>query len=268
MKNYITALAFFLPALGFGFPPGSPMSEFGPSQVSLGVFYDHSGQDLYLDNYPSILNSTGFSLDYAPWSLIQVGVFGGGGELDVAVPDPSVADTSIHSFNTDYSPYGGASGKLSTPRFAYNTTRAVAFGSAAFLKSSDVNGNSRQAAIYNAGLSIQIMIWDKLNLAIGGEFYAWDGTQTKKGTSLSEPFGLSEINGVVDHLRGVIGVEYFFKGKNRPFISIAFRPTGNIGWHDNLGLRNASISISLGAMASLGKLKPETEEDDPAILDP
>ena len=28
------------------------MSDFGPSQVSLGLFFDHSGQDLFEDGLP------------------------------------------------------------------------------------------------------------------------------------------------------------------------------------------------------------------------
>ena len=68
-------------------------------------------------------------------------------------------------------------------------------------------------------------------------------------------------------MRGIVGVEYYFKGKNRPFVSVAFRPTGAIGWHDELGLRNASISVSLGAMATLGKEKPDAGEDEPGMID-
>ena len=46
-------------------------------------------------------------------------------------------------------------------------------------------------------------------------------------------------------------MEYFFKGKNRPFLSVAFRPTGATDWHEHLGLRNASVSITLGAITTL-----------------
>ncbi len=266
MRNRIAVVALILPALGFCFPPGSPMSEFGPSQVSLGAFFDHSGQDLYEEAYPSVLNTTGLSLDYGPWSFIQLGVFGGGGELDVAVPDSKAADTSLHAYNTDYSLYGGGSAKLATPRFASNTTRLVAFGSAAYLMSSDALGNSKTPIIYNAGASVQFMLWDKLNFVLGGEFYAWDGTQ-KSAKDVEMPFGLNAPTGVMDYMRGLVGVEYFFQGKNRPFISVSFRPTGNIGWHDELGLRNGSIAISLGAMATLGKNKPDGGDDEPAMVD-
>jgi hypothetical protein len=266
MKIRIGAMALIVPALGFCVPPGSPMSEFGPSQIALGAFYDHSGQDLYEDGYPSVLNSTGLSLEYAPWTFLQLGMFGGGGELDIGVPDSKAADTSVHAYNTDYNIYGGASLKLSTPRFATNTTRVVAFGSLAYLNSSDNLGNSRMPILYNAGATVQFMVWDKLNLVLGGEFYAWDAVQ-QSATGAKSSFGLTAPSGVTDYLRGIVGVEYFFKGKNRPFLSVAFRPTGNTGWSDDLGLRNASISISLGAMASLGKGRIDAGEDEPGMLD-
>jgi hypothetical protein len=266
MKIRFTVLSVLIPALGFAFPPGSPMSEFGPSQISLGAFFDHSGQDLFEDGYPSVLNSTGLSLDYAPWTFVQMGVFGGGGELDIGIPDGKLSDSSVHAYNTDYNVYGGASGKLATPRFGANTTRAVAFGSAAYLNSSDAFGNSKMVLIYNAGATAQFIFWNKLNFVVGAEFYAWEGEQ-KSARGKIEPFGVSASTGIGDYFRGIVGVEYFFKGANRPFISIAVRPTGNLGWNDDLGLRNASISVSLGAMTSLGKAKVEAGEDEPSLTD-
>ncbi len=242
------------------------MSEFGPSQVALGAFFDNSGQDLFEDAYPSVLNATGLSLDYAPWSFIQMGIFGGGGELDVGVPDNLTSDSSLHAYNSDFNLYGGASGKLATSRFLMNTTRAVGFGSLAYLNSSDELGNGRSVLIYNTGATIQLMLWDKINFVLGGEFYAWEGTQKTSATK-DVPFGLSAPSGTADYIRGIVGVEYFFKGRNRPFVSVAFRPTGNIGWHDDLGLRNASISVSLGAVATLGKSKINSGEDEPSMID-
>ncbi len=242
------------------------MSEFGPAQVSLGLFFDHSGQDIFEEGFPSVINSTGLSVDYAPWSFIQLGIFGGAAEFDNALPDALQSDSSKHSYNSDYQMMGGASGKLATPRFAANTTRAVAFGALTFINSTDGLGNGRQGFIYNAGATMQFMLWDKLNLALGGEFYAIDGTQ-KTALGDTGPFGINAPDGIVDYFRGIVGLEYYFSGRNRPFISIAFRPTGSLGWHDQLGLRGASISVTLGAMASVGKRMLEPGEEDPGMID-
>jgi hypothetical protein len=268
LKRSLAAAALLLPVLGLGFPPGSPMSEFGPSQVSLGAYFDHSGQDLYEQPYPSLLNSTGLSLDYGPWPFLQFGLFAGAAEFDVGLPDSRLKDSAAFAYNTDYSFSGGGSLKAATPRFAAGTTRAVAFGSIAYLDSKDVPGNSKTGLVYNGGASIQFLFRGRLNLVLGGEYYAIYGDQTDARNGTTQPFGMSEADGVIDHLRGIVGVEYFFKGKNRPFVSVAFRPTGALGWHDELGIRNGSISISLGAMATLGKGKADAAgEDEPSLID-
>lgn len=258
---------FLMPGLGFCFPPGAPMSDFGPAQVSLSAYFDHSGQDLFVAPAPSLLNSTGFSLDYGPWPFVQFGLFGGATEFDIAVPDARKMDTAAFAYNSDYSFSAGGSMKLATPRFASGTTRAVAFGSLTYLDSKDVPGNARTGLIYNGGATLQYMLRNSLNFVLGGEYYAVYGDQKAASGSATEPFGLSEAMGIIDHMRGIVGVEYYFKGKNRPFVSVAFRPTGAIGWHDDLGLRNASISVSLGAMATLGKEKPDAGEDEPGMID-
>lgn len=257
------AVTLFIPTLAFCVPPGSPMSEFGPSQVALSVFYDHSGQDVYLDPAPSVLNTTGLSVDYGPWQYLQVGLYGGAAELDIAVPEAKVSDTSAHSFNTNYTVFGGVSGKLATPHFAANMLRGVGYGSLGYVNNSDANKNNRMVFVYNAGASIQCLLMTRLNLILGGEFYAFEGTQ-KNSKVADQPFGVSAPNGTADYFRGLIGVEYFFKGKNKPFVSVAFRPTPNIGWNDDLGISNASISISLGAIASFGKGNVNDNSDDDA----
>ncbi|GEM_PF-1667049 len=267
MKHRIAAMAFLLPGLGLCFPPGAPMSEFGPSQVSLSAYFDHSGQDLFVDVAPSVLNSTGLSIDYGPWPFVQFGLFGGATEFDVGVPDSRLADTSTFAYNTDYSFSAGGSLKAATPRFASGTTRAVAFGSLTYLDSKDVPGNAKTGLIYNGGASIQYLLGNRINFVLGGEYYAVYGDQTSAAGGATVPFGMAEASGIVDHLRGLVGMEYFFKGKNRPFVSVAFRPSGATGWDDHLGLRNASISISLGAMATLGKEKPDAGEEDAGIID-
>jgi hypothetical protein len=267
MKTRLAFAALFLPGLGFGFPPGSPMSDFGPAQVSLAAFYDYSGQDLFESSAPSLLNSTGLSLDYGPWSFLQFGLFGGATEFDVALPESRLADTSARAYNTDYAFSAGGSLKAATPRFASGTTRAVAFGSVGYLDSKDGVGNTKTGLIYNGGASIQYMLYNRVNFVLGGEYYAVYGDQQSARGGATVPFGMAEAEGIIDHLRGIVGLEYYFKGKNRPFISVAFRPTGAMAWHDDLGLRNASISISLGAMATLGKEKPDAGEDEPGMID-
>ncbi|MDB5106132.1 MAG: hypothetical protein JWP91_3821 [Fibrobacteres bacterium] len=267
MKIRTAMTALLLPGLGLCFPPGAPMSEFGPSQVSLAAYFDHSGQELYEDASPSVLNSTGFSLDYGPWALLQFGLFGGVTEFDVGLPDTRLKDTTAFAYNTDYSFSAGGSLKAATPRFASGTTRAVAFGSLTYLDNKDVPGNAKTGLIYNAGATIQYMFRDRINFVLGGEYYAVYGDQTSAAGGATVPFGMTEASGIIDHGRGIVGVEYYFKGRNRPFLSVAFRPTGNMGWHDELGLRNASISVSLGAMATLGKEKPDAGEEDPGLID-
>lgn len=243
------------------------MSEFGPAQVSLGAYFDHSGQDLFEDPSPSVLNSTGLSVDYGPWTFLQFGMFVGATEFDVALPETRLSDPDAFSYNSDYSFSAGGSLKLASPRFASNTTRGVAFGSLTYLKSEDVPGNSKTGLIYNAGATLQYLFLERVNFVLGGEFYTLIGDQKRASDGRVEAFGTSNPAGIVDYGRGIVGVEYFFKGKNRPFVSVAFRPTGSIGWHDELGLRSASISISLGAMASLGKEKPDAGEDDAGMID-
>lgn len=255
-----------LPALAAAFPPGAPMSDFGPSQVSLSAYFDHSGQDLFLDPAPSVLNSTGMSLDYGPWPFIQFGLFGGASELDVALPESRLSDSGAYAFNTDYSLSAGASLKLATPRFAGGTTRGVAFGSAMYFDNEDEIGNGKLGMLYNAGATVQYLFRNRLNLVVGGEFFAIVGEQ-RTGKGGNEPFGLNQANGAMDMMRGIIGAEWYFKGKNRPFISVAFRPSGSTNWHDDLGLRGASVSVSLGAMASLGKEKPDAGEEESGMID-
>jgi hypothetical protein len=261
------AAVLCLPALAAAFPPGAPMSEFGPSQVSLSLFFDHSGQDLFEDMSPSVMNTTGVSLDYAPWPFVQAGVFGGATEFDVGLPDSRLSDTSAHSFNTDYSIAGGASLKLATPRIAAGTTRLVAFGSASYFDNKDNPGNEKRGLVYNSGVTVQCMIANQLNLVLGGEFFAMNGEQLSARGGKTETFSNSQPDGLVDLGRGIVGVEWFFKGKNRPFISIAFRPTGSLGWSDELGLRGGSISVALGAMATLGKKLPDAGEEEPGMVD-
>jgi hypothetical protein len=261
------AACLCLPALAAAFPPGAPMSDFGPSQVSLSLFFDHSGQDLFEEGAPSVLNTAGLSLDYAPWPFVQAGIFGGATEFDVALPEARLSDTSAHSFNTDYSASGGASLKLATPRFASGTTRLVAFGSAAYFDNQDKPGNGKRGLIYDGGATVQCLIGDRLNLVLGGEFFAIMGEQKSARGGARTEFSNSQPDGLVDFGRGIVGIEWFFKGKNRPFISVAFRPTGSLDWHDELGLRGGSVSVAFGAMATIGKKLPDAGEEDQGMVD-
>lgn len=264
---YRLAAVLSLPALASAFPPGAPMSEFGPAQVSLSAFFDHSGQDLFADLSPSVMNTAGLSLDYGPWPFVQAGIFAGATELDVALPDSRLRDDSAYSFDSDYSLSGGASLKLATPRFAAGTTRLVGFGAATYYDNKDKQGNELRGLAYDAGATVQCLIADRLNLVLGGEFYAVTGEQTSAKGHADGSFSNSQPDGIVDFGRGIVGVEWFFKGKNRPFISVAFRPSGSLGWHDQLGLRGGSISVALGAMATLGKKLPEAGEEEPGMAD-
>jgi hypothetical protein len=62
-------------------------------------------------------------------------------------------------------------------------------------------------------------------------------------------------------------LEYTFAGKNKPFVSLAFRSGGEPGWEEGLGIRNGAVSITMGAIASFGKnveeQPPEEDETSP-----
>ena len=92
------------------------MSDFGPAQVSLAAYFDHSGQDLFEDASPSLLNSTGFSLDYGPWPFLQFGLFGGVTEFDIALSESRKGEPGAVAYNSDYTFSAGGSLKLATPR--------------------------------------------------------------------------------------------------------------------------------------------------------
>lgn len=264
MRTGIPTL-LLLPSLVLAVPPGTPMSDFGPSQVSLGLFFDHSGQDVFQEAAPSVLNTTGLSIEYAPWPYLAVGAFGGAAEFDVDVPEGSI-DSSL-GYNTGFSFYGGGSLKLATPRFLSGTTRLVAQATAGYLRAEDDFGNVKAGIMTNSGASAQVLAWGRLNLVLGGEFQALlRGEQTSSLEKTPRIFGISEPVGVMDYLRGLAGIEYYFNARNRPFVSVAIRPTGASGWHDHLGLRNGSISVTLGAIATLPKKgKNEVNEEEPGL---
>jgi hypothetical protein len=244
------------------------MSDFGPNQVALGLFFDHSGQDLFKEPAPSLLNTTGLGVEYAPWPWLAVGAFGGAAEFDVDVPDGKEGDTAFKGYDGNYSFYGGGTLKLATPRFASGTTRFVAQASAAYLNSEDENENAKKGFMTNSGVTLQSLAWGRLNFVVGAEFQALlEGEQTSSVTKDPEPFGVS-ATGPIDYVRGILGIEYYFKGANKPFVSLSFRPNGAIGWHDHLGLRNASIAVTLGAMATLpAKGKNQINEEEPGLAE-
>lgn len=266
MKRFAPCL-LLLPALALGAPPGAPMSDLGASQVALGLFFDHSGQDLYENGYPSMLNTMGLSADYAPWPYLAVGAFAGAAEFDVDVPEELSEDTAAKGFNGALSFYGGASLKLATPRFAGGAMRFVAYGTGGYFDAADEFENQRRGIMCQSGLTLQYLAWGRVNFVLGGEFQAIVmGEQRNALRDDPEPFGMSAPAGAMDYLRGLAGVEVYFAGKNRPFISVAVRPTGATDWHDNLGLRNASISITLGAIATLtSKGKNQVQEEEPGL---
>lgn len=263
-----TAFCLLLaPVLALGVPPGAPLSDLGPSQVSLGLFFDHSGQDLSEEIFPSMLNTMGLSAEYAPWPYVAFGIFAGAAEFDVDVPDDRTNDTASKGFNSGLSFSGGGSLKLSTPHFLSGTTRFVAHGTAAYFNATDDFENEKRGIMTNTGLTLQVLAWGRVNFVLGGEFQALlEGEQRSAIRDDPEPFGLSAPVGPVDYLRGLAGIEYYFPGKNRPFISIAVRPTGVSGWHDHLGLRNASVSVTLGAITTLlSNGKNQVQEEEPGL---
>lgn len=238
----IAALLLLLITGVFAYPPGSPMSEFGPNQTALGVYFEQSGQELYDTATSSFLNTAGVNLDYAPWKYFQLGIFGGGGELDVNITPGKENVTNIQRYESDLTWQFGLSSKLATPRVFNNTTGLVVYGSGEYI-STEMNKYFKKTFVYSAGGSIQIAVLPRLNLVFGGEFYALDGTQ---GPTIN---GDSKTFSNQDNIRGLIGFEFYMAGKNRSYISVAFRPTPNLDWESGHGIKGASISISLGAIS-------------------
>jgi len=260
----LAALALLAAApAGWATPSGAPLSEIQPKQLSLGVYIDHSGQPLYDVASPSVLNTTGLSVEYGVINFVNVGLFAGAAEFDVDIP-PHGSDTN-RVFNSNFSPYGGLSAKVASPRFLTGTSRIVGFGQAAYINTEDDAGNVREGLVYNTGLTWQTDWRERMNFVIGGEFYAIDGKQQTALGGAKKPFGVNAPE-VTDYFRGLVGVEYFFKGPNRPFISLLFRPTGALGYNDNLGLEGGSISLTFGAITSFGKQSEQAHDDDSHVL--
>ncbi len=233
------------------------MGEFGPGQVAVSVFADHSGQDLFKNDLAgSTLNTGGLSMDYGPWSFLQFGAFIGATQFNVEVPGSKRNQSDVLAFETNPSLAYGGSAKLATPRFFSRTTAMVGYGSATLFSAEDDARNVKKGIAYKAGGGVQLQFWPAFNMILGGEFYAIDGEQTSRLVTKPAPYSNS------DQFRGLLGFEVYFPGKNRPFISLAFRPTGAVGWNDDYGLENASISLSLGSITSLPGKTPSSGLDD------
>ncbi len=247
-------------------PPGMPLSNLLGRQMSLGVYYDYSGQSLFREGSASVLHTTGVGLEYGILDYVGVGAFAGGSVLNVDVPPGSNSDT-LRAFNSNFGPYGGLSAKLATPRFWQNTSRLVGYGQAAFLHAEDNAGNVKQGMVYNAGLSLQAELNHTYNFVLGGEYYYLDGEQQAAGGGTQFPFGLNAGDGTIDYFRGLIGFEYFFKGPNRPFISFALRPTGSMSYRSGFGLQGISLSVTLGAITSFDKQAEQRNGDAGTSID-
>lgn len=241
-------------------PPGAPMSDFGPKQFALTASFDHNGLLLYDDGSPSILNTVGLGAEYAPWRMIQLGVFLGATEFDIAVPESRKNDPRAFAFNSDYNFSGGASIKLASPRFAGESLRLVAYGSGQWVQAKDSFGNERFGLYYQAGGSLQWSPIPRLTLVLGGEYHALDGTQ-KNSAGRELPFGLEGLT-PVEAGRGLVGVEYVMPQKNRPFFNVSLRPTGNIGWNEKLGIQGASLSVTFGVMTDIGSATVGHQEEE------
>ncbi len=228
------------------YPPGSPMTEFGPNQMALGVYLEQSGQNVFAENVPSFLNTTGVNLDYAPLQYLQLGVFGGGGTFDNDIQKTSESKPNIQRFESGFMWQGGVSTKLATPRFIKNSTRLVTYGSANYFSATSSKSSVYVAKsfVYEVGGSVQILVHPKFNLVLGGEFMAFDGTHTNDKGKESAFSNVPE-----DQFRGLIGFEYYVMGKNKSYISVALRPSQNFGWEDKHGFTGAALSISLGAIS-------------------
>lgn len=246
--------------MALAMPPGAPMGDFGPNQLAVSAFFDHNGLSLYEDPAMAVMNTAGLGIEYAPLRFVQIGAFAGGTEVDVAVPDSRQSDTAARAFNGDYSFAGGGELKLATPHFVGDAMRFVAYGNATWFRAEDASGNLRSGFYYQGGLTLQWTVMPRLNLVLGAEYHALDGTQ-ENTLKKQSGFGLNAAE-EVDAGRGLIGVEYTFPQKNRPFISVSFRPNGNLGWDDRLGIKNASVAVSFGVITDLGRVAPGKQEEE------
>lgn len=238
--------------------PGGPFYDYGPAKMSLGAFYDHSGQTIYdvENSTQSVLNSTGIQATYAPWRWIQLG-----GSLGTAEFDHEKNKTSIDPFNGTYQLYWGGSAKLYTPRFAKNRMLLLMYGSVNQVEAKD-GSNIRDIWEYHAGLAAGISFTKTLSMYLGSEFYFLDGEQ-KNSLNDREPFGNQDL------VRGLLAFEYVPKNsssalRGSPYISFEIRPTPNYGYSQSLGLKNTSLSVSIGVTSFYlyGKYKAMQDEKD------
>lgn len=262
---WILTTAAFTAGLSWSAPPGATLGEIGPNQASVGIFYDHSGQDLYESPAASVLNTAGVVAEYGPLPYFQIGAFAGGAEFDVAVPDTRQGDSDAKGFDSDYSALFGGLVKATSPRFVDGTMRVTGFGQASYFNAEDPAGNSRRGLYYLAGGALQWEWRRKLNIAVGGEWRAIDGTQ-ENSLGDDAPFGLNNASGT-EAFRALLAFEYTFAGKNKPFVSLVLRSGGEPDWDDDLGIRNASICLTMGAIATFAKsaqdLPPEEDDRNP-----
>lgn len=246
-------------------PSGVPLAEFGPREAAIGLFFDHQGLTLFEDPASATLNMAGLSLEVAPWRFVQLGIHSGGAEFDVAVPESRQNDVTATAFNGDYNIFAGGTAKLSTPRFWGERFNLAIHGNGTWFQNEDPAGNQKNGFFYQAAGSLQWRITKRVNVVLGGEWTALDGDQ-ENTLGDKGPFGLNQPE-PVDVLRGLVGVDVFLPGKNQPFISICFKPTGAIDYDDKLGIRGAALSVSLGMIAPLGKTSLPAQEEAESALD-
>jgi hypothetical protein len=275
MKNLFLTKSLLATVLGcaaaWATPPGATLSELKAKQMALGLYFDQSGQQLFEDGSQSLLNTTGAALEYALADYVQVGGFLGAAELQVDVP-PGYKDgdlvngQTLRVFDPGYSLYYGLTAKLASPRFLLGMARFVGYGQANFIDAEDDAGNKKEGTFYHAGLTGQVE-YRGFNFVLGGEFYALvDGEQRSARGGSKQPFGLHAPAGNLDYARGIVGVEYFFKGAKRSFVSVVFRPTGSLGYDDAFGLQGGSVAVTLGAITGFAKQSDQPVDDESRSL--
>ncbi|MBF0431848.1 MAG: hypothetical protein HQK83_11250 [Fibrobacteria bacterium] len=260
MKQIIF-LAGFILSSALAFPPAGPLTDYGPAKMAGAIFFDHSGQDIFegAEETESILNTGGFHLSYAPFKMVQLGLYVGGAEFDHHAP-ANKPDTAY--FDSEFKITGGATGKLVSPHFLYDKARVFVYGMAGYLEAKDTYQNVRQLNVYQSGIGFQFQIMKSLNAALGFEAFFIDGNQANTSVGLGEnPFGINTP------YRGMISLEYYPKTyrdlwENQPFFSITVRGAPGIGLDNNLGLKNASIAVSVGMITNFlyGKYKEREDE--------
>lgn len=266
--GFLGLLGLLVPGAG-AYPAGMPLSDFGPGQVATSLFYESQGFDVFdkPGQASSILSGGGLALEYAPWTFLQAGLFGGGAEYDVELPEDR-RSTTARAFNSGFAPFGGGTLKFMTPRFFGATTRLYLNGNATYFRNETegISGNLKSGFLYGSGAGLQVQLHPMVNLSLGGLALLLDGSQESANGGSSD-FGAT-YSALTPTARGSLGLDLFLPGKTRSFLSFAFSASSKLEYDDRLGPVESAVSVALGVITDLKPRKRSaagsvgTDEDE------